>query len=127
MGHMALCVASTTQFCAPLVSALPPCAPQDLWLTDGASPGVHMMATLLLRDERDAILTPIPQYPLYSAAIALHGRLERGGGAWGLWGVMRPGRARLGWGVRLQAWGLRALSAAWGLLKKREHDAQQQM
>lgn len=50
-----------------------PCDPNDLWLTDGASPGVHMLSTLLLRNEKDAILTPIPQYPLYSAAIALHG------------------------------------------------------
>ena len=62
---------------------------QDLWLTDGASPGVHMLATLLLRDERDAILTPIPQYPLYSAAIALHGGRPGGqaGSAWGWAGL----------------------------------------
>ena len=31
------------------------------------------MMRSLLRDESDAILTPIPQYPLYSAAIALYG------------------------------------------------------
>ena len=34
---------------------------------------VHMMMQLLLRDEKDGILCPIPQYPLYSASIALHG------------------------------------------------------
>ena len=42
-------------------------ATQDfLYLTDGASQGVHAMMRLLLRDENDAILVPIPQYPLYS-------------------------------------------------------------
>jgi hypothetical protein len=32
-----------------------------------------MMMQLLLRTEKDGILCPIPQYPLYSASIALHG------------------------------------------------------
>ncbi|KMZ65714.1 Alanine aminotransferase 2, mitochondrial [Zostera marina] len=45
----------------------------DIFLTDGASPGVHMMMQLLIRSEKDGILCPIPQYPLYSASIALHG------------------------------------------------------
>lgn len=34
---------------------------------------VHMMMQLLIRSEQDGILCPIPQYPLYSASIALHG------------------------------------------------------
>lgn len=34
---------------------------------------VHMMMQLLIRSEKDGILCPIPQYPLYSASIALHG------------------------------------------------------
>uniref|UniRef100_A0A7N0VG75 alanine transaminase n=1 Tax=Kalanchoe fedtschenkoi TaxID=63787 RepID=A0A7N0VG75_KALFE len=50
-----------------------PADPDDIFLTDGASPGVHMMMQLLIRSERDGILCPIPQYPLYSASIALHG------------------------------------------------------
>ncbi|PRW60642.1 alanine aminotransferase 2 [Chlorella sorokiniana] len=50
-----------------------PCSIEDLWLTDGASPAVHFMMKALLRDERDCILCPIPQYPLYSATIALYG------------------------------------------------------
>ncbi|GLJ10931.1 hypothetical protein SUGI_0138260 [Cryptomeria japonica] len=50
-----------------------PSNPDDLFLTDGASPGVHMMMQLLIRSEKDGILCPIPQYPLYSASIALHG------------------------------------------------------
>ncbi|KAG2549365.1 hypothetical protein PVAP13_9KG269500 [Panicum virgatum] len=50
-----------------------PANADDIFVTDGASPGVHMMMQLLLRDEKDGILCPIPQYPLYSASIALHG------------------------------------------------------
>ncbi|KAG1342565.1 alanine aminotransferase 2 [Cocos nucifera] len=45
----------------------------DIFLTDGASPAVHMMMQLLIRSEKDGFLCPIPQYPLYSASIALHG------------------------------------------------------
>ncbi|XP_043721672.1 alanine aminotransferase 2-like isoform X2 [Telopea speciosissima] len=50
-----------------------PADPNDIFLTDGASPGVHTMMQLLIRSEKDGILCPIPQYPLYSASIALHG------------------------------------------------------
>ncbi|XP_058078403.1 alanine aminotransferase 2-like [Magnolia sinica] len=50
-----------------------PANADDIFLTDGASPVVHMMMQLLLRSEEDGILCPIPQYPLYSASIALHG------------------------------------------------------
>ncbi|CAD5195804.1 unnamed protein product [Musa acuminata subsp. malaccensis] len=50
-----------------------PANPDDIFLTDGASPAVHMMMQLLIRSEKDGILCPIPQYPLYSASIALHG------------------------------------------------------
>lgn len=32
-----------------------------------------MMMQLLIKSEEDGILSPIPQYPLYSASIALHG------------------------------------------------------
>ena len=32
-----------------------------------------MILQLLIRSEKDDILCPIPQYPLYSASIALHG------------------------------------------------------
>jgi alanine transaminase len=44
-----------------------------LFMTDGASPSVHRTIELLTRNSDDAFLTPIPQYPLYSAALALHG------------------------------------------------------
>ncbi|XP_051147667.1 alanine aminotransferase 2-like [Andrographis paniculata] len=50
-----------------------PADPNDIFLTDGASPAVHMMMQLLIRSKKDGILCPIPQYPLYSASIALHG------------------------------------------------------
>ncbi|MQM05119.1 hypothetical protein Taro_037927 [Colocasia esculenta] len=50
-----------------------PANADDIFLTDGASPAVHMMMQLLLRSEKDGILCPIPQYPLYSASITLHG------------------------------------------------------
>ncbi|XP_031500467.1 alanine aminotransferase 2-like [Nymphaea colorata] len=50
-----------------------PCNSDDIFLTDGASPAVHMMMQLLIRSQKDGILCPIPQYPLYSASIALHG------------------------------------------------------
>eukprot|EP00455_Lapot_gusevi_P040989 TRINITY_DN4706_c0_g1_i1.p1 TRINITY_DN4706_c0_g1~~TRINITY_DN4706_c0_g1_i1.p1 ORF type:complete len:482 (+),score=171.06 TRINITY_DN4706_c0_g1_i1:57-1502(+) len=45
----------------------------QIFLTDGASAGVHMWLTALLRSTNDAIMAPVPQYPLYSAAVALHG------------------------------------------------------
>lgn len=50
-----------------------PSDPDDLWLTDGASPGVHALMRALLRSENDGVMVPIPQYPLYSATIALYG------------------------------------------------------
>ncbi|KAJ9691814.1 hypothetical protein PVL29_011097 [Vitis rotundifolia] len=50
-----------------------PSNPNDIFLTDGASPAVHMMMQLLIRTKKDGILCPIPQYPLYSASIVLHG------------------------------------------------------
>ena len=49
------------------------CSPENLWLTDGASPAVQMGLRLCIRDAKDAILVPYPQYPLYTAAIALLG------------------------------------------------------
>lgn len=49
------------------------CDIDDLWLTDGASVGCHYLMKTLIRDENDAVLVPIPQYPLYSATLALYG------------------------------------------------------
>ena len=40
---------------------------------DGASVAVRYMLNALIRSPADAILVPIPQYPLYSASIQLYG------------------------------------------------------
>jgi aspartate/methionine/tyrosine aminotransferase len=42
-------------------------------LTDGASKGVQSVLTLLLKNENDGVMIPIPQYPLYSATLTLYG------------------------------------------------------
>lgn len=49
--------------------------PQNIFLTDGASVGVRLMLSALIRDANDVVMVPIPQYPLYSASIALYGKL----------------------------------------------------
>lgn len=49
------------------------CDIEDLWLTDGASVGCHYIMKTLIRDGNDAVMVPIPQYPLYSASLALYG------------------------------------------------------
>jgi hypothetical protein len=46
--------------------------PNNIFLTDGASVGVRMCLNAIIRDKRDAIMVPVPQYPLYSASIALY-------------------------------------------------------
>lgn len=50
-----------------------PSSPDAIFLTDGASPAVKYILNALIRDSRDGILTPIPQYPLYSACIQQYG------------------------------------------------------
>lgn len=50
-----------------------PCDPADIFLTDGASPAVKMALNLLIRNANDGVMIPIPQYPLYSASVALSG------------------------------------------------------
>jgi alanine transaminase len=79
------------------------CDPEDVFLTDGASPGVHYMMKSLLRSKADCVLTPIPQYPLYSATITLYG------------GTLLPyylDESR-GWGLDVKALGA-AVAAAHG-------------
>ena len=46
-------------------------SPGDIFLTDGASPAVKMLLQVLLRGPNDGIMIPTPQYPLYSAGVAL--------------------------------------------------------
>lgn len=50
-----------------------PSDPELIYLTDGASKGVMQILNTIIRGEGDGILVPVPQYPLYSAAIALFG------------------------------------------------------
>jgi len=45
--------------------------PDAIFLTDGASKGVGFLLTTILRGNSDGVLVPIPQYPLYSATLAL--------------------------------------------------------
>ncbi len=52
--------------------------PEAIFLTDGASKGVQAVLRLIVADERDGIMIPIPQYPLYSATITLYGGAQVG-------------------------------------------------
>lgn len=45
----------------------------NIYMTNGASEGVRTAFKLLIRDQRDGVLVPIPQYPLYSALLTLDG------------------------------------------------------
>ena len=48
-----------------------PSDPSHVFLTDGASSGVKLVLAMLLRNPRDGVMIPIPQYPLYSATLAM--------------------------------------------------------
>lgn len=45
-----------------------------IYLTDGASAAVKTMLNCLIAGPNDGILTPVPQYPLYSASIQQFGK-----------------------------------------------------
>ena len=47
------------------------CSPDNIYLTDGASPAVQMALQLCIKEKTDAIMVPIPQYPLYQGSINL--------------------------------------------------------
>ncbi|MDP6684549.1 MAG: aminotransferase class I/II-fold pyridoxal phosphate-dependent enzyme [Candidatus Marinimicrobia bacterium] len=46
-----------------------PAHPDTIFLTDGASEGAKNIIELLITNDQDGIMIPIPQYPLYSATI----------------------------------------------------------
>ncbi|PUZ39392.1 hypothetical protein GQ55_9G304000 [Panicum hallii var. hallii] len=50
-----------------------PCNAEDIFLTDGSAPPIHMMMHLLIRDEKDGILCPIPSHSLYTSSMVLQG------------------------------------------------------
>ena len=63
--------------------------PDHIYLTDGASKGVQTALRMLISSDRDGIMIPIPQYPLYSATITLYGGVQVGyyldeSSGWGL-------------------------------------------
>ncbi|KAJ7432123.1 1-aminocyclopropane-1-carboxylate synthase 2 [Mycena galericulata] len=49
-----------------------PASPSDIFLTAGASAGVSLLLNLLVTKPTDGVLIPVPQYPLYTAALAQH-------------------------------------------------------
>jgi glutamate--glyoxylate aminotransferase len=49
------------------------CDPNNVFISNGASEVARMMLYALIRGGNDGIMVPIPQYPLYSASIALYG------------------------------------------------------
>lgn len=55
-----------------------PASKDRVILTDGASKGVQASLLALLRTPEDGFMIPIPQYPLYSASIALYGGRQIG-------------------------------------------------
>ncbi|RJP81214.1 MAG: aminotransferase class I/II-fold pyridoxal phosphate-dependent enzyme [Candidatus Zixiibacteriota bacterium] len=55
-----------------------PASCEHIILTDGASKGVQSVLLALLKGPQDGFMIPIPQYPLYSASIALYGGRQIG-------------------------------------------------
>lgn len=47
--------------------------PENIYLTNGASAGIAAVLQLLVSNEGDGVMIPIPQYPLYTATLALLG------------------------------------------------------
>jgi aspartate/methionine/tyrosine aminotransferase len=52
-----------------------PASPKTIFITDGASKGVDLILNAFI-SKNVGIMTPIPQYPLYSADIALFGGIQ---------------------------------------------------
>lgn len=53
-----------------------PADPERIFLTSGASGGIRLVIEMLISDENDGIMLPIPQYPLYSASITRAGGVQ---------------------------------------------------
>lgn len=49
-----------------------PAYPEDVFLTAGASAAVSYLLSILCRGQETGVLIPIPQYPLYTASLALN-------------------------------------------------------
>lgn len=48
-----------------------PSDPNNIYLTDGATFGLHISLQTILSSKNDGVMIPLPQYPLYSALLAL--------------------------------------------------------
>ena len=55
-----------------------PAYPGNIFLTNGASSGIGMVLQGMLANNNDAVMIPIPQYPIYSALIAKLGGRQVG-------------------------------------------------
>mmetsp|Transcript_15036 Transcript_15036/g.47854 ORF Transcript_15036/g.47854 Transcript_15036/m.47854 type:complete len:519 (+) Transcript_15036:108-1664(+) len=55
-----------------------PAKVENLFLTNGASSGIQMLLTALIASEKDGVMIPIPQYPIYTALISLLGGQQLG-------------------------------------------------
>jgi aspartate/methionine/tyrosine aminotransferase len=53
-----------------------PSSPDDIFLTDGASQAAKYLIDMFIADDTCGIMIPIPQYPLYSAAIRKAGGVQ---------------------------------------------------
>ncbi|CAK0878725.1 unnamed protein product [Prorocentrum cordatum] len=51
----------------------PECDISNIFLLNGASAGITSVFTALLANPKDAVMVPVPQYPIYSALITLLG------------------------------------------------------
>lgn len=52
--------------------------PNHIFMCNGASSGIEMLLDILLNGPDAGIMIPIPQYPIYSAAVATHGARQVG-------------------------------------------------
>lgn len=55
-----------------------PSNPEHIYMSNGASSAIEMTMDILLNGPDAGIMTPIPQYPIYSATIACHGAHQVG-------------------------------------------------
>jgi aspartate/methionine/tyrosine aminotransferase len=55
-----------------------PASKDHIIMTDGASKGAQAVLVALLKKPNDGFMIPIPQYPLYSASLALYGGKQIG-------------------------------------------------
>jgi hypothetical protein len=55
-----------------------PAYPGNIFLTNGASTAIELVLTTIISSDLDGVMIPIPQYPIYSALIAMLGGRQVG-------------------------------------------------